>query len=111
MLTISEGKQGEFVQHEEMKGESPPRLTAGGDHGDLTTPNRPHPSLKCPPLHIFLRLFPCTKPVIDFLYRFRWSVSYPLQRQIPFNGHFRKLGVYLTWGELLLVLPFLCYIQ
>jgi hypothetical protein len=52
MLTISEGKQGEFVQHEEMKGESPPRLTAGGDHGDLTTP--PATSVARVPTFVFL---------------------------------------------------------
>jgi predicted ferric reductase len=73
---------------------------------DLSSPNRPHPSLEFPPVYFLLHLFPSIEPVLDFFYRFRWSITYPLQRQIPFNRQLRKLGLYLTWGELFLMIPF-----
>ena len=71
-----------------------------------TIPNSHHPALEFPPLYFVLRRFP---ELLDFcrsLYRYRWSVSYPLQRRIIFSKVLRKAGIFLTWGELLLVLPF-----
>jgi predicted ferric reductase len=71
-----------------------------------TIPNSPHPALEFPPLYFVLRRFPTLLDFCQSLYRYRWSISYPLQRRIIFSKVLRKAGIFLTWGELLLVLPF-----
>lgn len=70
------------------------------------SPNRPHPSLEYPPLYFMLRRFPWLFDNIKILYLLRWRMSYPLQRRLPYSRLLRKAGVNLTWGELLLLLPF-----
>ena len=39
-------------------------------------------------------------------YKIRWLMRYPLQRRVPFSKKIRKIGIYMTWGELILLLPF-----
>jgi len=72
----------------------------------LESPNRPHPALATPLLYFFLRRCPWLFERIKTLYAFRWSVAYPLQKRVPFSFALRKVGIYLTWGEVFLLLPF-----
>lgn len=68
--------------------------------------NDPHESLEYPPLYFFLKRFPMFKSCFQVLYRLRWSSAYPLQKRVPFSRKMRKVGLVVTWGELLLLLPF-----
>jgi len=72
----------------------------------LHSPNRPHPALEYPPLYFFLRRMPFLFDRIKTLYAFRWRLAYPLQKKVPFSLALRKVGIYLTWGEFILLLPF-----
>eukprot|EP00542_Grammatophora_oceanica_P012506 CAMPEP_0194044016 /NCGR_PEP_ID=MMETSP0009_2-20130614/15563_1 /TAXON_ID=210454 /ORGANISM="Grammatophora oceanica, Strain CCMP 410" /LENGTH=969 /DNA_ID=CAMNT_0038688429 /DNA_START=590 /DNA_END=3499 /DNA_ORIENTATION=+ len=74
---------------------------------DEADPNNHHPSLECPPLYFFLKMIPgnwLTR--IRSLYALRWSLCYKLQRRIWLTKSLRKVGIFLTWGELFLLLPF-----
>lgn len=72
--------------------------------------NRPHPMLETPVCYNILKRF--TPALLDNLrnpYSCRWRCSYPLQRRLPYSRFLdNKIGVHLTWGEVLLVLPFCC---
>mmetsp|Transcript_17499 Transcript_17499/g.24912 ORF Transcript_17499/g.24912 Transcript_17499/m.24912 type:complete len:910 (+) Transcript_17499:1233-3962(+) len=70
--------------------------------------NAPHEALEVPPLYFLLKQWPCLLRAADFLYRFRWSLTYPLQRRIPLRGKiFRKVHLSsVTYGEILWILPF-----
>lgn len=80
------------------------------DEQDVTnakcTPNRPHPALEYPLLYFLLRRFQWLFDNIKIPYAYRWRLSYPLQRNVPFSRELRKMGVHFTWGEVLLILPF-----
>ena len=71
-----------------------------------TIANSPHQALEFPPLYFVLRRFPTLLDFCQSLYRYRWSISYPLQRRIIFSKVLRKVGIFLSWGELLMVVPF-----
>jgi hypothetical protein len=71
------------------------------------SPNTPHPSLEYPLLYFLLKCFPTGLMIwVRNLYRIRWELSYPLQRRVPFSKILRKVGVSVTWGELILWIPF-----
>lgn len=70
-------------------------------------PNTQHPSLEYPPLYFFLKRFPKLQNQVRKLYTLRWEVSYPLQMHVPLTKYLRKIGIVITWGELLLFLPFI----
>ena len=70
-----------------------------------THPNNPHPALEFPPLYFLIRWSPVLLDFCQSLYRCRWHMSYPLQRRVIFSKMLRKAGVFLTWGEVLLILP------
>lgn len=70
------------------------------------SPNRPHPALETPLLYFFLRRAPWLFDRIKVLYAFRWRLSYPLQRNVPFSRTMRKAGIHATWGELMILIPF-----
>lgn len=72
----------------------------------MHSPNRPHPALEYPPLYFILRRLPWLFERVKTPYAFRWRVMYPLQKNVPFSLTIRKVGIYLTWGELLLLIPF-----
>ena len=72
----------------------------------LHSPNRPHPALEYPPLYFILRRLPCLFEPIKSLYAFRWRLAYPLQKNVPFSLALRRAGIHLTWGEVMLLLPF-----
>ena len=74
---------------------------------DESRGNAPHPSLEVPPLFFLLERSPSLLEGIKSFYRFRWNVSYPLQRRVLLSRYLRKVGIHLTWGEFLLLLPFL----
>ncbi len=69
-------------------------------------PNRPHQALEYPPLYFLLKRFPRLMEVSKQWYVYRWRASYPLQQKLPCSRALRKLGVHLTWGEAILLLPF-----
>jgi hypothetical protein len=73
-------------------------------------PNEPHPLLDYPPLYFLLRNCPSVLETIKAFYQARWRMAYPLQRRVFFSQQLRKLGIFMTWGELILVLPFLAMI-
>ena len=62
--------------------------------------------LEYPPLYFLLRHVPCLLQSIQSFYTFRWWVSYPLQRRVIFSHQLRRLHIYMTYGELLLLLPY-----
>jgi len=68
------------------------------------TPNEPHYLTEFPPLYWMFKHFPGTLESIKKMYQFRWSVSYPLQRRVFLSQQLRKLGIFCTYGELLMVL-------
>jgi hypothetical protein len=73
-------------------------------------PNDPHPSLEYPPVYFMIKDWPWLHEAIQSLYIYRWRASYPLQRRVPCSGDLQKLGIYFTWGELILLLPFFALI-
>jgi FAD-binding domain/Ferric reductase like transmembrane component len=70
------------------------------------SPNRPHPALEYPLLYFLLRRWSWLFEKIKIPYAYRWRLAYPLQRNVPYGTSLRKLGIYSTWGELLLLIPF-----
>lgn len=68
--------------------------------------NEPHPALEYPMCYHVLKRFPRLLEGLRVPYDYRWKLAYPLQRKVPFSRCILKLGVHLTWGELLLLLPF-----
>ena len=80
---------------------------SGDETADGATANRPHPSLDFPPLYFALKRWPWLSKHIKLLYQVRWSLSYPLQRKLPFSKILRKIGVTASWGETILLFPFL----
>lgn len=70
-------------------------------------PNCPHPTIEFPPLYFVLKRFPFILNKLECLYKFRWELQYPLQRRIPLSKKLRKIGITATWGECLLMLPFI----
>ena len=75
---------------------------------DKSYPNHPHPALEYPPLYFFIRRFPQLLELSKKFFQSRWRLSYPLQQKLPFSRTIlRKLNVFITLGELLLILPFI----
>lgn len=72
-----------------------------------TETNLPHPLLEFPPLYWILKPYPRVIEFITSMYKFRWHVSYPLQKRVIFSQTLRKLNIHMTWGELILVVPLL----
>ena len=70
-------------------------------------PNEAHPLLECPPLYWMVRGCPGVLDAIKHLYSYRWRISYPLQRRVFLSQELKKLGIFCTIGELLLMLPLL----
>jgi predicted ferric reductase len=69
--------------------------------------NESHPALEYPPLYFVLQKCPWLIDRIRSAYALRWRVSYPLQRKVIFSRCLlRRFGITLTWGELLLLVPF-----
>lgn len=73
---------------------------------DAYTPNRPHPALEYPLLYFLLRRCRWLFDNIKIPYAYRWRLSYPLQQYVPFGTTLSKMGIYCTWGELLILIPF-----
>lgn len=71
------------------------------------SPNEPHPVLDVPLLYFFVKSCPGALHTVKAIYQARWRVSYPLQRRVFLSQYLRKLGIFFTWGELLLLLPFI----
>lgn len=69
-------------------------------------PNQPHPALEYPLFYHALKVSPCILEGIKVPYAHRWRLSYPLQRKVTCSRTLLQFGVHLTWGELLLLVPF-----
>lgn len=76
------------------------------ENGDFF-PNSPHPLIEYPPLYFLLKPFPKILNALDSFYRARWELKYPLQRPVFLSKKLRKIGVQLTWGECLFMVPFI----
>lgn len=87
-----------------------PSLDAYKSRHVIVTPNEPHPSLEFPPLYFLIKQWPWLLQSIKYLYLFRWRASYPLQQRVIGSRYLRKIGIYSTWGELLLVMPFVAFV-
>ncbi|KAI2497882.1 FAD-binding domain [Fragilaria crotonensis] len=75
---------------------------------DNAYPNQPHPALEYPPLYFLIRRFPQLSQPSKGFFQSRWRLSYPLQQKLPFSRTIlRKLNIFTTLGELLLILPFI----
>lgn len=72
----------------------------------LVEPNEPHPSLEFPPLYFVIKKWPWLLEAVKSCYLFRWRASYPLQKRVAGSRLLRKFRIFLTWGELLLIIPF-----
>jgi predicted ferric reductase len=73
---------------------------------ETCTPNRPHPALEYPLLYFLLRRCQWLFDKIKIPYAYRWRLSYPLQQNVPLGVTLSKMGIYCTWGEFLLLMPF-----
>lgn len=71
------------------------------------SPNSPHPAIEYPPLYFILKHFPRILNCMEKFYRIRWELKYPLQRPVFLSKKLRKIGIYVSWGECLIMLPFL----
>ena len=72
------------------------------------SPNQPHLALEYPPLYFLVRRFPLLVEPTKAFFRARWRFSYYLQHRIPLSRTvLRKLNIFVTLGELLLVIPFI----
>ena len=66
----------------------------------------PHPALEYPLLyHTLKRTSPAALEMTRSFYAKRWAILNPLQRNVPFSKTFLDIGLQLTWGELLIILP------
>ena len=66
----------------------------------------PHPALEYPLLyHTLKRISPAALEMTRSFYAKRWAILNPLQRNVPFSKTFLDIGLQLTWGELLIILP------
>jgi len=97
--TCSSSSQGDVVS-------IPLGADAPFDEKDLC-PNSPHPTIEYPPLYFLLKRFPSVLNALEGFYKVRWELQYPLQRRIPFSKKLRKIGIVATWGECLLMVPFI----
>ncbi|KAL7577773.1 hypothetical protein ACA910_010530 [Epithemia clementina (nom. ined.)] len=66
--------------------------------------NKPHPSLEFPPLYFVLERFPEIREGIKAFYAWRWNISYPLQKRVPGSQFLRYFRIYLTYGEIVLLI-------
>lgn len=67
--------------------------------------NHPHPSLEFPPLYFAIRNSPRALERMKGFYAWRWRIAYPLQKRIPLSKYLRFLRIYLTYGEVLILVP------
>lgn len=80
-------------------------ITDGDDQ--IIQTNESHPALEYVPFYFLLQHCPWLLDRIRSVYALRWRVSYPLQRNVVLSRTvLRRFGISLTWGELLLLLPF-----
>jgi Ferric reductase like transmembrane component/FAD-binding domain len=66
----------------------------------------PCPALEYPLLHLLTRHVPSLFEALQSFYTFRWWISYPLQRRVVLSRPLHHLHIYITYGELLLLLPY-----
>jgi predicted ferric reductase len=67
--------------------------------------NHSHPSLEFAPFFFLIQNHPVLLNWSRLLYRFRWKMSYPLQRNFFGSRYLSKFGIYLTFGEILFMMP------
>lgn len=73
----------------------------------VSGPNQPHPALEYSPFyHAMKRFFPLCLERFKIPYVYRWKLAYPLQRKVSCSRLLLKLGIHLTWGEMLLLVPY-----
>ena len=77
------------------------------DNSDvLLSPNSPHPAIEYPPLYFLIKGSPRILNAMEWLYHMRWEMRYPLQKRVPLSKKLRRIGITATWGEVLLMIPF-----
>ena len=98
--------KGTIVTRKSSTSSQPSNVSSGTDAKTPTFPTSTFSVLEYPPLYFLLRHVPCLLHSIQSFYTFRWWVSYPLQRRVVFSDQLRRLHIYMTYGELLLLLPY-----
>jgi hypothetical protein len=78
-----------------------------GNNENEFSPNSPHPTIEYLPLYFVLKRFPSILNAMECFYRVRWELKYPLQRPVFLSKKLRKIGINVTWGECLFMLPFI----
>ena len=78
-----------------------------GNNENVFFPNSPHPTIEYLPLYFVLKRFPSILNAMECFYRVRWELKYPLQRPVFLSKKLRKIGINVTWGECLFMLPFI----
>ena len=78
-----------------------------GNNENEFSPNSPHPTIEYLPLYFVLKRFPSILNAMECFYRVRWELKYPLQRPVFLSKKLRKIGITVTWGECLFMLPFI----
>jgi predicted ferric reductase len=71
-----------------------------------TTSSPSYPAMEYPPLYFLLRRLPLLLQSVHSFYKFRWWISYPLQRRVMLSRHLHHAHIYMTYGELLLIIPY-----
>jgi Ferric reductase like transmembrane component len=101
-----------YITGSKVKDLSSASLQSRSDHqGQSTTDSQQtstssYPTLEYPPLYFLLRPLPLLLESMHSFYKFRWWISYPLQRRVVLSRHLQHLQIYMTYGELLLILPY-----
>lgn len=67
--------------------------------------NKPHPALEFAPFYFLIQNHPAILEWARLLYHIRWIMSYPFQRNICGSRFLSKFGIYITFGEVLFMIP------
>ena len=112
LTTLEEGNDGPKQPHQNTSHENETKIRRKASmitwkEGN-NSPNQPHPALEYPPLYFLVRRFPQLVEPTKAFFRARWGFSYYLQHRIPLSRTvLRKMNIFVTLGELLLIIPFI----
>ena len=76
-----------------------------------TTASKPHPALECSSIYNLLKRHPLLLHKSQAFYRTRQKLLRPLRHPLPGSLFLHKVGIHLTWGEFVLLIPFMVLIS